>query len=173
MTPYYYLSNSNTTLTGGTWETTVPTWSEGKYIWFKQRTTLTNNNYTETDAVCLTGTSGETGKGISNITPEYYLSTSKTELVGGSWSSTPPAWENNKYIWTRNKIEWNNPSSVTYTTPICDSSWEAINDLVIGGSNLLLQSNILYEGTDYPLAKYTMTRKMTVGTIYSCRIWEV
>lgn len=171
VTPYYYLSNSNTSLIGGTWETTVPTWSEGKYIWFKQRTTLTNNNYTETDAICLTGTSGETGKGISNITPEYYLSTSKTELVGGSWSSTPPAWENNKYIWTRNKIEWNNPSSVTYTTPICDSSWEAINDLVIGGSNLLLQSNILYEGTDYPLAKYTMTRKMTAGTIYSCRIW--
>lgn len=33
ITPQYYLSSSNTTQTGGSWVTTCPAWSTGKYIW--------------------------------------------------------------------------------------------------------------------------------------------
>ena len=35
---------------------------------------------------------GATGTGITSITEEYYLSTSKTTQTGGSWVTTPPAW---------------------------------------------------------------------------------
>jgi len=33
------------------------------------------------------------------------------------------------YVWTRSKIVYSNPDSTEYTTPLCDSSWEAVNEL--------------------------------------------
>lgn len=87
--------------------------SEGTYTAYYTLYVLTN------------GADGVVGTGIDSITPEYYLSTSKTIQQDGSWSSTPPIWETGKYVWTRNKIIYNNPTSTVYTTPICDSSWEA------------------------------------------------
>lgn len=72
---------------------------------------------------------GTDGTGIQSITEEYYLSTSKTTQTGGSWVTTPPTWEYGKYLWTRSKIVYKNPTSTKYTTPICDSSWDAIHDV--------------------------------------------
>lgn len=86
------------------------------------------------------GPTGAPGKGISSITAEYYLSSSKTSQTGGSWSTTPPTWSAGKYLWTRSKIVYTNPSSTVYTTPVCDSSWEAVNEIEIGGRNLLENS---------------------------------
>lgn len=132
---YYYLSTSNTAQSGGSWSTTVPTWSDGKYMWSKTKTTLSDGTTTETTPVCITGakgstgSTGATGKGVASITAEYYLSTSKTTQTGGSWVTTAPAWSTGKYMWTRSKIVYSNPSSTAYTTAICDSSWEAVKDL--------------------------------------------
>lgn len=33
------------------------------------------------------------------------------------------------YMWTRSKIVYANPAKTEYTTPVCDSSWEAANDV--------------------------------------------
>ena len=41
-------------------------------------------------------TDGAEGKGVSSVTPEYYLSASKTTQTGGSWSTTPPTWSSGK-----------------------------------------------------------------------------
>lgn len=142
----YYLSTSNTALSGGSWSTTAPTWVNGKYMWSRTKTTLQNGSVTykpSENGVCIagakgdTGNTGATGKGISSITEEYYLSTSKTTQTGGSWSTTAPTWSSGKYVWTRSKIVYSNPTSTVYTTPICDSSWEAINDIEVGGRNLI------------------------------------
>ena len=84
---------------------------------------------------------GLIGTSIDSITEEFYLSTSRVTQTGGSWLTTPPSWESGKYIWTRSKIIYNNPSSIVYTEPLCSSEWEAINDLEIGGRNLLLKTN--------------------------------
>ena len=95
------------------------------------------------------GDTGATGKGISSITEEYYLSTSKTTQTGGTWSTTPPTWSSGKYIWTRSKIVYTNPSSTVYTTPVCDSSWEAVNDIEVGGRNILRKTKTFEdEGVD-------------------------
>lgn len=37
----YYLSSSSSSATGGSWGDTVPTWSSGKYVWTRVRTTKT------------------------------------------------------------------------------------------------------------------------------------
>lgn len=193
----FYASSSNTSLTGGTWSTTPPTWTQGKYIWRRTLVTYANGKteyIPSTNGVCITGNTGATGKGIKStaityqasvsgttpptntwsatipsvspghylwsrtvitytdnttsttysvayipkngttggtgtgvqsITQEYYLSTSKTSQVGGSWVTSLPTWSGEKYLWTRYKIIYKNPSSTSYTVPICDRSWES------------------------------------------------
>lgn len=123
---YYYLSTSNANQTGGSWSTTEPKWESGKYIWTKQRTNLTNNTYTETNPVCI---SGADGLGIKSVTPEYYLSTSSTAQAGGSWSANTVAWQKDRYIWTRFKVV-HTDSSVTYTTPVRDISLDSMNTTI-------------------------------------------
>jgi hypothetical protein len=73
------------------------------------------------------GKNGTNGRGITSVTTEYYISTSQTELAGGSWSASQPAWEEGKYIWTRSKIVYNNPTGTEYTTAVCDAAWAEIN----------------------------------------------
>lgn len=125
----WYLSTSNTTQTGGSWVAEPPTWVEGKYYWYKLVIEYSDKTSTESPPVMVSGGKGGTGQGIANIEIEFYLSTSKTEQTGGSWSTTRPVWERGKYLWTRNKITYKNPTATEYTTPICDSTWEIANDL--------------------------------------------
>lgn len=75
-----------------------------------------------------TGPTGATGTGVASMTQQYYMSDSKTTQSGGSWVESMPTWSNGKYLWTRYKIVYKNPASTTYTTPVCDSSWEAVNE---------------------------------------------
>lgn len=75
-----------------------------------------------------TGATGATGTGVASMTQQYYMSDSKTTQSGGSWVESMPTWSNGKYLWTRYKVVYKNPSSTTYTTPVCDSSWEAVNE---------------------------------------------
>ena len=125
----YYLSTSSTTQTDGSWSTTAPTWVNGKYMWSKTKITYTDGSAKETNPVCITGAKGNTGntgatgaagKGIKSIVEQYYLSTSNTSQAGGSWTNTPPAWANGKYMWTRSIITYTDNSTTT-TTPICVS----------------------------------------------------
>nr|DAF74750.1 MAG TPA: tail protein [Caudoviricetes sp.] len=47
----YYLSTSETSITGGNWSTTQPTWQSGKYIWTRSKITWTDQTTTTTDPV--------------------------------------------------------------------------------------------------------------------------
>ena len=49
---------------------------------------------------------------------QYYLSTSKTELAGGSWSDTAPAWTSGKYMWQRMKYTYTD-GTTTYSSGTC------------------------------------------------------
>ncbi|MDD6655235.1 MAG: collagen-like protein, partial [Treponema sp.] len=57
---------------------------------------------------------------IQTITTEYYLSDSRTELIGGTWEKTPPTATADKYIWTKTiytytngRTEETNPVSIS------------------------------------------------------------
>lgn len=43
---------------------------------------------------------------IKSTLEQFYLSTSPTSLVGGSWSNNQPAWTEGKYIWRRNFVTY-------------------------------------------------------------------
>ena len=80
---------------------------------------------------------GEYGTGVVSIIEEYARNKDKTTAPTSGWSTNPPVWEEGYYLWTRSKITYKNPTKTEYTTPICDSSWEALESLEIGGKNLL------------------------------------
>lgn len=132
----YYLSTSATSLTGGSWSTTAPTWANGKYMWSRTVTVdgAGNKTYSPSqNGVCIAGAKGDTGakgdkgdtggtgaagKGVTSIVEQYYKSTSATSLAGGSWSTTYPGWESGKYIWTRSVITYTDNTTST-TTAVC------------------------------------------------------
>lgn len=126
----YYLSTSATSLSGGSWSTTAPTWVNGKYMWSRTVTIDGSGNKTYSpnqNGVCIAGAQGSkgdkgdtggTGKGVKSIVEQYYKSTSATSLNGGSWGTTYPGWENGKYIWARSVITYTDNTSST-TTAVC------------------------------------------------------
>lgn len=114
----YAISSSNTTAPTSGWQTTAPAWKDGYYIWSKTKVVYTDGDIVYTDAACITGGKGETGNGISSIIEQYYLSSSATSLLNGSWSNSRPTWKNGWYIWTRSVINYTNGNSIT-TEAIC------------------------------------------------------
>lgn len=202
----YYLSTSATSLAGGSWSTTAPTWVNGKYMWSRTKTVTTAGATTYSNPVCITGAKGSTGatgtkgdkgdtgntgatgQGISSIAEEYYLSTSKTSQTGGSWATTPPTWSTGKYMWTRSKIVYKNPTSTAYTTPVCDTSWEAVNEVEIGGRNYISQGKgdkkegffKYFNKVENGYGEHTLTSKKSYssvsiasGFLLGCRDYEV
>lgn len=60
----YYLSTSPTSLSGGSWSTTAPTWVNGKYMWSRTVTTDGAGNRTYSpnqNGVCIAGAQGPQG----------------------------------------------------------------------------------------------------------------
>ena len=167
---FYYLSTSNTAQSGGSWTTTVPSWINGRFYWQKIKTTYTNGTSSESIPACITGAQGSTGAsgvGVSSITIEFYLSSSKTSQTGSAWTTVMPVWSTGKYLWTRNKVTYSN-STTNYTTPLCDSSWEAVNEIEIGDRNLVLKSNKLIElGAVYNITQGTLSQDWIPGETYT------
>lgn len=117
----YAKSTSNKTAPTSGWQTTAPAWEDGKYIWSRTKTVLTDGSTEYTKAVCITGgkgATGSTGVGVKSIVEQYYLSSSPTSQTGGSWSTTRPTWKDGWYIWTRSVITYTNGTSTT-TAAIC------------------------------------------------------
>lgn len=58
----YYLSDSNLTLTGGSWSTEAPPWVDGKYMWSRQKITYVDGTYNISNTTCIAGATGPKGK---------------------------------------------------------------------------------------------------------------
>lgn len=57
---------------------------------------------------------------VSSFRTEYYLSSSNTELIGGSWSTNIPPWSNGKYYWQRTVTTFTDPTKQPeISKPVC------------------------------------------------------
>lgn len=128
---YYAVSASNSSAPSS-WSTSVPTMtSTNKYLWNYEVITYTSGSTVETAKRVIgvygdTGSQGATGKGISSIVHQYYLSTSNTSQTGGSWSSTIPAYVSGRYYWERDYITWTDGTTSTTTAVLSSAYNEAI-----------------------------------------------
>ena len=66
------------------------------------------------------GDPGAAGVSVVETTVEYYLSTSDTELSGGTWQSTAPDITDGHYLWSRTKITYSD-GQTAYTGAYCIS----------------------------------------------------
>ena len=67
----FYLSDSNTSATGGTWSTTAPAPQAGKYIWLRDVYVTNKGDKTYGNPVCITGAKGDKGdRGLQGIQGE-------------------------------------------------------------------------------------------------------
>lgn len=129
----FYLSNSNTSVTGGSWDTVAPNPQDGKYIWLRDVYVINTGEKTYGNPICITGASGNQGApgpqgvGIKQVQILYYIHYSKTSAPSTSstgWTTNIPAYQEGKYLWQVNKITYTN-DAVAFTTPVYISSWEA------------------------------------------------
>lgn len=67
-----------------------------------------------------TGPTGPQGVSVTATTVEYYLSTSETELSGGTWQPAAPTITDGTYLWGRTKITYSN-GQTAYTGAYCIS----------------------------------------------------
>lgn len=77
------------------WQSEAPVWVEGKYIWTRTKTVTQSGEISYSVPACISGADGKqgvTGRGIKSIVEQYYLSSSDSSQVGGSWSEQQPAW---------------------------------------------------------------------------------
>lgn len=125
---YYYASSSASSLSGGSWSTTYPGWSNDKFIWTKTIVTYSEGDPKETTPICVTGAQGQTGMtgaagtSITNVDVLYYQSSSSSTLSGGKWDSSVPLWVNGKYLWTKTKVTYTDAQANTWseeTAPMC------------------------------------------------------
>jgi phage minor structural protein, N-terminal domain protein len=96
----YQASTSSIVPPTGQWLENIPLVNEGYTLWTK--ITYTYSDKTTSD-VYSPSIAGKTGRGVKYAEPQYYLSTSKTELVGGEWSNMQPEKTKDTWIWTRYK----------------------------------------------------------------------
>jgi hypothetical protein len=110
---WYYQSTSATALSGGSWSTTAPTWANGKYIWTKTITTYSTGKTSESEAACITGQQGATGKGVKSVAVTYQAGTSGTTVPTGTWSSSVPTVTKGQYLWTKTVTTYTDSATST------------------------------------------------------------
>lgn len=66
------------------------------------------------------GKDGAAGVSVTHTDVEYYLSTSETELSGGTWQPAAPTITDGTYLWGRTKITYSN-GQTAYTGAYCIS----------------------------------------------------
>lgn len=75
VTPMYYLSNSATSLSGGSWSTSKPEITTGKYLWTKQRTVYSDGTSEDSTAIydaTITGVESRVSQAEQKITNKIW-----------------------------------------------------------------------------------------------------
>ena len=160
VTKIEYGTSTSASTQPSSWSTSAPSsLTKGSWLWVK--TTYSNGDSAITKS--YVGTDGENGKGATELVPEYYLSTSSTGLVGGSWSAEQQEWQQGHYYWTRQKVTWTD-GTTSYTDPVLESALNSANNCalsqhssgtVINGSGCTIRSLAIHgksqqDGTPSP-----------------------
>lgn len=129
------------------WEELSGAWSAQGSTWASSRTSFSGFSTTDSTDACYIGVyednaaadskdptaytwsriQGTSGRGVSTISDQYYLSTSDQYVEGGSWQDAQPTWRVGTYIWTRSKVEWSD-GTVEYTDPVLASGINLANE---------------------------------------------
>lgn len=130
----YFTDNTLWTWNGSTWEKTVSD-TTGAEIHAKVEKAMAESQKAVADFKSsfeakvkklddeIAQTEIKTGNALNFYKEQYYLSSSYTELVGGSWSDeVPPRKVEGKYVWSRYvTANVGDPTNQQYSDPVCIS----------------------------------------------------
>ena len=143
----YQVGTSGTTAPTGTWSSSIPATSPGQYLWTKTVVTYSDGKSTESYSVSRNGSDGAPGKdGKDGAIASNTAPTDKTKV----WLDTsvkPPLlkrWDGTK--------------------------WETVNDVQVGGRNLLLKSGVEVTNSNYRLSEHTPSSPLIEGELYTVSI---
>ena len=102
-----------------------------QYLWQRWRVTYVDAEVVRGTPSCISTITErvEVATNLANLSNEYYLSTSRIELVGGAWSSSVPSLSPGHYIWTRIRMETTDGSS-SYSDPMLHDALNSIADIL-------------------------------------------
>ena len=168
ITDYYALSTNPTTPPASGWGTTVPTWTDGSYIWHRQTILYKDTTSTETSPVNITGAMGKTGAAAINVllsnescsvpadnsgNVTSYVGTGTTiQLFEGAIELTYDGIGTNNGFW---KVTASG-SNITPSSPTDSGQHATYGD-----------HSAMALGSDTALITYTISGKRTDGTDFS------
>lgn len=82
----YYLSTSETTQTGGSWVTQMPSWEKGKYIWTRSKITWSNGDVSYTDPI-LAKAINDANEGVHEV-KSYFVYDNNGLTIGAEGDPT-------------------------------------------------------------------------------------
>ena len=151
----YYISTSPTSLVGGSWSLTSPTWSAGKYIWTRTKSTKKSGKVEYSNPACTTGAPGKPGTdgkpgadgvGIKSTSVKYQAGSSQTTAPMGAWlDAVPKLSAAIPYLWTKTVI--------TYTDGTTSSSYSVsstLDGVEVGGRNILRDTKTFLRSENTP-----------------------
>lgn len=110
---YAKSSNGNTSPSSG-WGTSLPTPTQGWYLWTRTTTTY---KVAETTVSYSVSHWAEDGDGIVSTTIEYVKRSSGTTIPTSGWSTSIPSPTKGWYLWTRTTTVYKlSPTTVAYST---------------------------------------------------------
>nr|DAJ44704.1 MAG TPA: tail protein [Caudoviricetes sp.] len=133
----YQAGTSATVIPTGAWSSDIPLVNEGYTLWTKTTWKYSDNTTSE---VYTPSIAGKAGKGIKSVKPEYYLSTSKAEVTGGTWQDTQPQKTADTWIWQRYKTTFTD-ESVGYSDAIRDDVLNGLVEVSITNKSTIEQLN--------------------------------
>lgn len=129
----YFTANALYTWNGSTWEETVSD-TTGEEIHAKVEAAMEESKKDSADLKAnieaqvkklddeIAQNKIQTGNALNFYKEQYYLSTSYTELAGGSWSDEVPGKESGKYVWSRYvTANIGDSTNYQYSDPVCIS----------------------------------------------------
>lgn len=128
----YQLGQNGSTIPNGIWVETRPTATEDKpYIWTKTIDIYdTPDTRIEHYTVIKDGIQGKNGRSIEKQCTQYYLSTSKDNVVGGTWvDNNVPVRKVDTYIFKREYTRWSDGVE-NVTDPLFDEYHNAQYDSI-------------------------------------------
>lgn len=133
----YQAGSSATTPPTGEWLANIPLVNDGYTLWIRAVYKYSDETTSEVFSPSI---AGKTGRGVKQVTPEYYLSTSKTEITGGTWSATQPEKTKDTWIWIRYKTTFTD-GSVGYSEPVKDDALNGLIDVTVSNKSSIEQLN--------------------------------
>ena len=133
----YQAGSSATTPPTGEWLANIPLVNEGYTLWIRAVYKYSDDTTSEVFSPSI---AGKTGRGVKQVTPEYYLSTSKTEPTGGTWSATQPEKTKDSWIWVRYKTIFTD-ESIGYSDAVRDVALNGLFDVTVSNKSAIEQLN--------------------------------